>query len=81
MNIPGVGTVKENMEKATRSMLPTQMTIMPRNQLQIHKEIVLCTLYSTGFSHRIEMECIRSSLHSESGLIRNNHVAYDRRVS
>ena len=35
------GTVRENM--GTRSMLPTQMTIMPRNQLSlsINKGLVL----------------------------------------
>ena len=32
-HIPGAGTVRENMGTATKSMLPTQMTIMARNQL------------------------------------------------
>ena len=34
-HIPGDGMVRENMGTATRSMLPTQMTIMPRNQLSL----------------------------------------------
>ena len=72
MNIPGVGTVKENMEKATRSMLPTQMTIMPRDQLQIHKDW-FCVQYRILTQHRQGMYPILAPF--RIGIVRNNHVA------